>query len=380
MITLPSVRESFENLLNYMVDGYLQKQERMKGVIQLCLTHESEKLDYYFDVNEQAVTFKAGRADNPTATLTCKYSQWLDLAAGRMNPVLGTITRKLVFTGDLPFFKRFMADIIPTADISRYNDPPTPFEKNPLKHWFKPERVLVLNGSPRGQKGSTYFFLKYFMEGFIKEGVTVDYVTLKEKNIEECRGCMQCFMDSDGQCIIRDEMEDVMQKRDVSDMIVFAFPLYIDGMPSLIKKILDRGSGRSFPVYIEGLKRTRRVRKKKKEGSLVLFSTCGYPEISCFDALRKHFKAISHNYHRPLVAEILRPAALALINNPLHYSILCSTLSALESAASEMVRTGRISGKTMKQISQPAETPEAFRKRVNMYWQRRMKEYNEAKV
>ncbi len=375
MIPLPSARESLEKLLSYLVDGYMQKQERMKGIIQLRLTYKNEQLEYCLNLQQEGVTVTEGCVEKPTVQLVCSYHNWLELASGRLHPAVGVITRKLVFSGDIPFFKKFMADCIPTVDVSQYADPPSAFEKNPVKHWVKPNKVLVLNGSPRGEEGYTNFFLKYFLEGVTEECATVKYITVKDKNIAECKGCRHCVLDGEGRCAIKDDMDEIFDARGTYDMVIFAVPLYVDGMPSLMKKVLERWCGGSYPVFIEGMRNTRRARRIVRDSSLVLFSTCGFSELSCFDALSTHFKAISHSYHMPLVAEILRPASEALIHNPLHYTKLCAVIDALKAGGKELVRTGRISRTTIKQISQPFESPEIYRERANMYWQKRIEEF-----
>ena len=79
------------------------------------------------------MTFNFGDLEKYDVKLTAKHYDWLDLAAGKLNPVLGVITKKLQFEGDTKVFgKLIKSDSLYKIDVD-ISDDPTIFEKNLYK-------------------------------------------------------------------------------------------------------------------------------------------------------------------------------------------------------------------------------------------------------
>lgn len=49
-------------------------------------------------------------------------------------------------------------------------------------------KVLVLNGSPKGEKSNTLNITKAFLDGFSAD-TEVEYITVKKETIKPCMGC-----------------------------------------------------------------------------------------------------------------------------------------------------------------------------------------------
>ena len=228
--------------------------------------------------------------------------------------------------------------------------------------------MLVINGSPRKERGYTYFYLQPFVEGMKKAGANVELISLQEYEIKLCTGCWNCWIKGTGQCILDDDMQLLIPKHDGCDMLVMAFPLYVDGMPALTKTFLERLTVEAHPYMIPGNYKTRHPRRKKKDQSLVLFSTSGFPELEHFDAVREHIRAWGHTTHMPVVAELLRPGGMNLYNNPLHYEMLIKVLDALQEAGTQVVEEGRVDTKTLKAIAQAPDSVDEFRVHANGFW------------
>lgn len=95
------------------------------------------------------------------------------------------------------------------------------------------KKVLVINGSPR--KGRTYKLLKNIADKLPYE---VEFVNLKDYNINECLGCEVCIKKD--VCVIKDEAESLMKKMVEADGLVIGTPVYIENVSGLLKKFLDR--------------------------------------------------------------------------------------------------------------------------------------------
>lgn len=54
-------------------------------------------------------------------------------------------------------------------------------------------KILALNGSPKGENGSTEVILKPFLKGCEKTGAEIETVYLKDKSIKHCSGCFTCW-------------------------------------------------------------------------------------------------------------------------------------------------------------------------------------------
>ncbi len=370
----PTPYQVMENLAEYIDRAYRDKVEKHEGVIQFHLTHNREKLDCYLEFTAEGATLYKGVAEGPTVTLKSTLYHWLDLAAGRLNPLVGMVTGKLRFSGDTSFFSKVMSEDMFGTDISEYDDPVTGFEKRPHKYWKIPENVLVINASPRARQGYTEFYLEPFLKGLGRTGAAIETVYLAEQRINRCRGCWFCWLSGTGNCVFKDkdDFEDIYQLYENADLIVFAFPLYIDGIPSLLKDFLERTVCHYHPYMIQGPCRTRHPRRKKKKQAVVVFSVSGFPEPDNFTAVRGHFRQITHNSHQPIVAEIYRPAGMYLYNNPLLYRELNEVMDALEMAGEEVGRYGKLSRKTLK-IIQEIDSISNFRRLSNLFWKEKIR-------
>ena len=101
-------------------------------------------------------------------------------------------------------------------------------------------KVLVLNGSPKKDKSDTMHITRAFVGGMnsiCDNEVTV--IDVIDKNIRYCTGCFACKHNG-GECILDDDMKDILSLFVSSDVIIFNFPLYSYGMPAPLKNLVDR--------------------------------------------------------------------------------------------------------------------------------------------
>lgn len=157
-------------------------------------------------------------------------------------------------------------------------------------------RLLILNGSPKSGRSNTMNITRAFIDSFPK-GTEVEQIDLYKKEIKPCLGCFSCWSKTPGECIIKDDMQEIYEKIKASDIIIESFPLYFFGMPSVMKCLTDRclpfmlhymgnqtGDGSSFHEL-----RDENMHNKK----LVFISTCGYVETkSMYPALLKQYDLI----------------------------------------------------------------------------------------
>ena len=99
--------------------------------------------------------------------------------------------------------------------------------------------VLVLSTSPR-KGGNSDALAGAFVRGAQEAGNQVEKITLYDKTIGFCKGCLSC--QNTQRCIIRDDADAITQKMLTADVIAFATPIYYYGMCGQMKTLLDRAN------------------------------------------------------------------------------------------------------------------------------------------
>ena len=92
------------------------------------------------------------------------------------------------------------------------------------------KKVVVLSTSLRSSSNSE-LLAKSFVEGARDTGNEVEYISLKNKDIRFCIGCLAC--QKTGHCVIKD---DVLK----ADVVVWATPIYYYEMSGQMKTLIDR--------------------------------------------------------------------------------------------------------------------------------------------
>lgn len=371
------------DIMEMMVDKlqlqYPDHDYKKEGIIQFHLKYKTESIDCYIKANHEKLEFHEGISEQSDVIVKSSFYNWLGLAAGTLNPVWGVITRKLIFKGDTSLFKVLpKKDFTDKLDIPK--DPVTQFERNPVKYWKVPKKVVILNSSPRGKNGYTDFYLKPFIKGMQKH-TEVELVYLSDYTVKPCDGCFACWMNKPGECKYQttDDFNKLADKLYPGNLLVYAFPIYADGMPGILKNYFDRSVSRAYPYIIPGLKGVRHPRRYITENqSMVIFSICGFFEEKNFEPVKVFFHALANNRHCPVVGEIYRTTAVGLYGNPFLFKMQNQVLQALEKAGEEIVTKGKIKKKTKKIISQKIKATQKDMNKINEWWNEKKgsKDYN----
>lgn len=101
------------------------------------------------------------------------------------------------------------------------------------------KNVLIISTSLRNNSNSE--ILAHETEHGAKEaGHEVDFVTLKDKEIKFCKGCLAC--QKLGHCVINDDANEITEKMKNADVIVWATPVYYYEMSGQMKTMIDRAN------------------------------------------------------------------------------------------------------------------------------------------
>lgn len=99
------------------------------------------------------------------------------------------------------------------------------------------KKVIVISTSLRAGSNSD-MLADRFVEGATAAGHEVEKISLTGKNIQFCRGCLAC--QKLGRCVIKDDVNDIMQKVLQADVVCWATPIYYYEMSGQMKTLIDR--------------------------------------------------------------------------------------------------------------------------------------------
>jgi len=92
-------------------------------------------------------------------------------------------------------------------------------------------------GSPR-IKGNTDLLLDEALRGVQSQGAEVEKLLVDRLKIAPCREYYGCL--KDGNCVIRDDMDDIYPKLLGADGVIVASPIFFYGLTSQVKALIDR--------------------------------------------------------------------------------------------------------------------------------------------
>ncbi|MHA1907777.1 MAG: flavodoxin family protein [Candidatus Thorarchaeota archaeon] len=230
--------------------------------------------------------------------------------------------------------------------------------------------VLILNGSPNKERGATYGVLDYLIQGLNSGGAEVELVNVAQLKVSPCRGCFNCWTSTPGKCIQDDDMTGLLPKMDKTDVAILATPIYVDGMTSQLKMVIDR----SVPLsngkveLVDGHCR-HPIRSGRTGGKIALLSVCGFAELDNFDSLVHHVKAIAKNEAREYIGAILRPYAWAFQHADRMGVDISDITDALIDAGRQIATTGTLKQETLDTVSRMVIPPDMVAKIISQQFQ-----------
>lgn len=233
-------------------------------------------------------------------------------------------------------------------------------------------KVLVINGSPKGERSNTMWLTHAFVDGF-PDTAEVKYITLREKDIHPCMGCFSCWTKTPGQCAVKDDMQEIYQDILEADIIIESFPLYFAGMPSRMRMMTERCllftkryEGSPEDTFHSILEMEEHSLKDKK---LVVISSCGYVSMdTMFEGLLKEYDLIcgEGNFTSILCAQGELLQAGSRTRQVVNY------LEKVKQAGREYYANGQISEERSQSLMKQMVSPRTFEVLIKRYWQERM--------
>lgn len=107
------------------------------------------------------------------------------------------------------------------------------------------KRMLGIVGSPR-RDGNTETLVDAVLRGAEESSVLTEKIILREQKIAPCQACQACW--TRGRCVQRDDMADILNTMQHSQVWVLGTPVYWQGPSAQFKLFLDRWFGQGQVV------------------------------------------------------------------------------------------------------------------------------------
>ena len=228
-------------------------------------------------------------------------------------------------------------------------------------------KVLLLNGSPRGKGSSTLKLADAFLEGYAEgREVEVERIDLAELDIGPCRGCFGCWKSGAGSCVQRDDMDELLPASNEADLVLVSTPVYHFGMTAILKAFFERTLPLNYPYMVKvGEIYTHPARAainpRRRFG---LVSTCGFPDADNFRAMKAHFEKLLG----PSLAFSLFCPEGELLGVPQLRELAATRLAATRRAGASFARSGSVAAEDAALLAEPIVGVEAFARMANASW------------
>lgn len=226
--------------------------------------------------------------------------------------------------------------------------------------------ILLINGSPRGERSNTLKLARAFLVGVEnKTDVKIEEIQLSTSEIRPCLGCFACWNKTPGACVIRDDMRDVIEKILWADLTVWSFGLYYFSVPGRLKNLIDRMLPMNLPFMTADSETGGHPSRYDMSGKRnVVISTCGFHTAKGnYGAVREMF---DHVFGKDGY-ELLCCGQGELFSVPALSARTDAYLSEMTDAGSEYA-AGGITEKTRAALETPLYPKEQFEAMADASW------------
>ncbi len=144
--------------------------------------------------------------------------------------------------------------------------------------------ILVINGSPKGERSNTWRLTRAFLEGMsvhektaCRQAPSIEALSVGNLDIKPCLGCFSCWSKTPGTCCLHDDMQAVIKKMLWADVTIWSFPLYYFDVPGPLKNLIDRQLPMALPFMSAEAESGGHPSRYDMSGKrTVVISTCGF--------------------------------------------------------------------------------------------------------
>jgi multimeric flavodoxin WrbA len=251
-------------------------------------------------------------------------------------------------------------------------------------------KILAINGSYRGERGQTQRWIELLFKGAREAGAECESIALSALRMYHCLGCNTCqrtaritkSADSNPDpcpeyelaCVYKDkdDVEMVFQKMRAADLIIYASPVYVFNISTLLKTLLDRIYGCS---YVEGLRVTgsglmfHHVDAALVSKPFVPLIVCDNLEDDTPRTLVTYFEVFARFMDAPMVGKLVRNGGVLMDQSgESQLPKILQVRAAYEQAGRELATAGRVSRASQRQANQEIVPVPLFRILKRIRW------------
>jgi len=219
-------------------------------------------------------------------------------------------------------------------------------------------RILVICGSPKGEKSDTSKITRAFLEGM---GEQAKWVYAYEEYIKPCLGCFSCWNDTPGKCVHDDAMTGILEEISAADMVIWSTPQYCYGMPGPLKTLTDRILPLSTAEQAELPDGQIYHPKRIDMPVMMLIAGCGFADsVLNSEPIMTQFRFLfgkDSPYIYCTEAPLLSMPSAGIATRPY--------IAAVKQAGAEFKEKGRISEETQAKLDKPMVPRKLYTTMVN---------------
>jgi len=138
-------------------------------------------------------------------------------------------------------------------------------------------KALILIGSKTDDSESVKIH-DIILEELKKLNWDATSISLEDKDIAYCLGCFGCWVQTPGECVIKDYEETIVRKMVNTDLIIYITPIVFGGYSSILKKALDRQISRVLPYFTKIDGEVHHKKRYDKDQSLLSIGILDKPD------------------------------------------------------------------------------------------------------
>lgn len=235
----------------------------------------------------------------------------------------------------------------------------------------KTMKIVAINGSPRGKASNTNVMVTAFLKGAQASGAEIINVILAEKDIRYCKGCLSCRFNH-GQCVINDDMAEIVSLENGADVLLLATPLYIHDISGTLKVYMDRSIMKSYDLGYGYMEKTAAgeykgiAKPERKIPKIIMMSNCGNTGRSHFQVISHWIKRTAFMMNTEVIGEIYADQGVLLTSkNEKVQPIISNYLQLLEKAGKEIVAGMSLSEETERLLEKSFFPDELYIQGIN---------------
>lgn len=149
-------------------------------------------------------------------------------------------------------------------------------------------KVVCLLGSPRINGNSSTMAHK-FCETLKEAGAEIKYIELNKLNYRGCQACDACRK-THTQCILKDDLANVLEIAKEADVIVLASPIYFGEVSSQLKGFIDRTYSYIIPDRVGKVDKEPMSRLKQGTRFVMVLAQKASEEVLALDDIYPRYK------------------------------------------------------------------------------------------